>query len=86
MTVHQLPDVGRIEGLKRLASPLNDPVADAVELQYTDRTEQHERHALKMPLMDALYLLRLLEGMSREQDFDRLRRPPGATLPNAGKT
>lgn len=69
-----LPDVGRIEGLNYQPSPLNDPVADKVELQYTDRTQRW--HSVTMPLLDALYLLNMLEELSKARGFESLRREP----------
>ena len=74
MTFHHLPDVGRIEGLVAQDSPLRDPLAMRVEVQYTGRTPPHEWHKVTMPMGSALYLLNLLEAMSREQGCDGLRR------------
>ncbi len=74
MTIHQLPDVGRIQGLVVQDSPLRDPLAMTVEVQYTGRTPPHEWHRVVMPMRSALYLLNLLEAMSREQGCDGLRR------------
>lgn len=74
--MNKLQDVGRIQGVMFQPSPLNDPVAHKVEVQYTDRTQRW--HSLKMPLLDALYLLNMLEAMAKESGFDHLRRaPPG---------
>lgn len=78
MELHRLPDVGRIQGLQLQDSPLRDPAAMRVELQYTDRESTSVWHTLQIPLLDALYLLNLLEAMSQEQGFDHLRRAPGA--------
>lgn len=71
-----LPDVGRIQGLHYQPSPLNDPAADKVEVQYTDRA-QGRWHTVTMPLLDALYLLNMLEELSRARGFDSLRRGEG---------
>lgn len=77
--INALPDVGRIQGLVLQPSPLRDPAAMRVELQYTARTQPTQWHSLQIPLLDALHLLNLLEAMSAEQGFDHLRRgPPSA--------
>jgi len=73
--VKQLPPVGRIQGVSLV--PHIDPAQAKVTLQYTD--PNNEWYETTMPLLDALYLLNLLETMSREQNFDHLRRPPPAT-------
>jgi hypothetical protein len=78
MELHRLPDVGRIQGLTLQDSPLRDPAAMRVELQYTGRESPSEWHALQMPLLDAPYLLNLLQAMSQEQGFEALRRGPGS--------
>ena len=70
--VYLLPPVGRIQGISLI--PDEDPHKAVVELQYTDQNS--EWYESVMPLLDALYLLNLLEAMSREQGFDELRRPP----------
>lgn len=69
-----LPAVGRIQGLHYQQSPLRDPVADTVELQYTDRAQRW--HSVTMPLLDALYLANLLEGLVKSEGFESLRRGP----------
>jgi hypothetical protein len=70
--VNQLPAVGRIQGISVL--PDTDPKKAVVDLQYTDI--KGAWHGVKMSLLDALYLLNLLEGMSKENNFDHLRRDP----------
>jgi hypothetical protein len=75
--VNRLPDVGRIQGVVLQRSALKDPKADKIELQYTDRTPLQKWHSVQMPLLDALYLLNILESLSRDEGFDHLRRPPG---------
>ena len=70
--VKQLPPVGRIQGLSLV--PHADPKQAKVTLQYTDPS--NEWCEITMPLLDALYLLNLLEAMSKEQNLDHLRRPP----------
>lgn len=69
-----LPAVGRIEGVQYLKSPLKDPVADKVEVQYTDQSQRW--HSLTMPALDALYLLNLLEQLAKSAGIDHLRREP----------
>ena len=69
---HLLPSVGRIQSVVLI--PDLDPTKAKVDLQYTDRN--NEWCQVEMPLLDALYLLTLLEGMSREQGLDYLRQPP----------
>lgn len=77
MKVNTLPPVGSIEGLVLKPSGSADPKTHQVELQYTDRTPAKNWHSLTMPLLDALYLLNLLEAASRDHGLDHLRRPPG---------
>lgn len=78
--VKKLPAVGRIEGLQLVLSGTSDPSSHHIEVQYTARTPQAgwapQWHSLEIPLPDALYLLNLLEAMSRDNGFDRLRQPP----------
>lgn len=77
MNINPLPDVARIEGLQLQHSGSADPATHRVEVQYTDRTPGKQLHSLTMPLLDALYLLNLLEAMARDHRFDHLRQPPG---------
>lgn len=74
MNVIKLPDVQSIEGLVLQRSGSADPKTHRVELQYIGRTSQGERHSVTMPLLDALYLLNLLETMAQDEGFDHLRR------------
>lgn len=76
MNVNTLPPVGSIEGLQLKLSGSPDPTTHQVEVQYTDRTPAQNWHSLTMPLLDALYLLNLLEAACREHGFEHLRRPP----------
>jgi len=70
--ITQLPDADRIQGVHLL--PGASPRLTEVALQYSNtRTGWCE---VKMPLMDALYLLNLLEALSKEHGYDTLRRPP----------
>lgn len=73
MTVNNLPLVDRIQGLTYHESTSSDPSAGLVEVQYTDRG--HKRHALKMPVSDALHLLRILEQMVKDEGLESLRDP-----------
>jgi len=70
--VYKLPNVDRIRGIR--LSKGESPQKSTVFLQYTDRN--NEWYETEIPLLDALYLLNLLEGMSREQGYDHLRQPP----------
>lgn len=70
-----LPPVGRIEGLRYLPSESTDTSKGQVEVQYTDPAGSW--FVAKMPVLDALYLLNLLEELSRQARLDHLRRPPG---------
>lgn len=76
MTVHLLPDVGRIEGLVSEIADRSDPAKGRVRLQYTDRTGSWQE--LQLPVLDALYLLNMLEQWSKDEQLDHLRRPPGS--------
>ena len=70
--ITQLPDADRIQGVHLL--PGASPHLTEVALQYSNaRTGWCE---VKMPLMDALYLLNLLEALSKEHGYDALRKPP----------
>lgn len=71
--ITQLPDADRIQGATLI--PGATPQLTSVSTQYTNaRTGRCE---LKMPLLDALYLLNLLEALSADHGYDPLRRPPG---------
>lgn len=71
--ITQLPDADRIQGVQLL--PGESPQLSSVAIQYTNaRTGLCE---LKMPLLDALYLLNVLEALSADHGYDALRRPPG---------
>ncbi|MDT7836477.1 hypothetical protein [Aquabacterium sp. OR-4] len=78
MTVKTLPQVGRIEGVSLLGQG-SDPSRLKVELQYTGPgPDAGTWYSTTMPLLDALYLLNLLEALSQQGGLDHLRRPPGA--------
>lgn len=73
--ITQLPDADRILGVH--ISPGASPRLTEVSIQYTNsRTGWCE---LKMPLLDALHLLNLLEGLAVDHGYDHLRRPPNTT-------
>lgn len=72
MKLNNLPLVDRVQGLSYEPSTSADPGAGIVDLQYTDRTQR--RHSLKMPVADALYLLNLLEQLSKDEGLDHMRR------------
>lgn len=67
----------RIEGLRLLYGQPGQPATHRVGLQYSGPKPAGQLLGLQMPLLDALYLLNLLEQLSRENGFDHLRRPPG---------
>lgn len=70
--ITQLPDADRILGLH--IEPAGSPRLTVVSLQYTNaRTGDCE---VRIPLLDALHLLNLLEAMSANHGYDALRRPP----------
>ena len=72
-SITQLPDADRMEGVSLLAGAT--PQTIQVSIQYRNaRTGWCE---VKMPLLDALYLLNLLEALSADHGYDALRRPPG---------
>lgn len=64
--------IHRIEGLR--LEPHADPAQARVVIQHSDHT--HGWSDIQMGLLDALYLLNLLEAMSAEQSLDHLRKPP----------
>lgn len=70
--IHKLPAVGRIEGV--VLQPDKDPKKSVVFLQYKDPSGG--LHQLDIPLLDALYLLNMLELASKENGYDHLRRDP----------
>lgn len=75
MKTRQVPPVGRVLGLQLL--PLGqDPANHRVVVQYTSPKQPKTANCLEMPLLDALYLLNLLEAMSADNRLDHLRRPP----------
>jgi hypothetical protein len=75
MMIHLLPDVGKIEGLRSQPEPATGFPQGLLALQYTDRKGAWQE--LRIPTLDALYLLNLLEQWSTHEDNDLLRRPPG---------
>ena len=61
----KLPDVGRIQGLE---FKLGEPVQKSLcKLQYTG--PEGESYELKIPIIDALYLLNLLRSIERSCGF-----------------
>ena len=75
-----LPAVDRIHGiaLYKEATPKDSYIG----LQYDNRHTEKPLE-LRIPLLDALYLLNLLEKMSGDNGLDPLRRPPPST-PESG--
>jgi hypothetical protein len=55
-----------------------DPSLGSIQVAVLARTTQGdpEEWHLKIPVLDALYLLNVLEAMSRDGRLDHLRRPP----------
>lgn len=71
--ITQLPDADRMEGVSLI--PGATPQTTSVAIQYRNaRTGWCE---VKMPLLDALYLLNALEALAVDHGYDHLRRPPG---------
>lgn len=74
--------ITRVEGAK-LGARSPDPQHTVVQLEvlgYTKPPSSNEAPTawrLTMPLLDALYLLNVLEDLSKNGGFDHLRRPPG---------
>ena len=73
MSIIKLPSVGRIRGISLERD--DDPQKAKITLEYADHTQQLTE--VDIPLLDALYLLNLLEAMSKDENFDHLRQPPG---------
>lgn len=73
MSMVNLPAVGRIEWLVLDGAASAAPADRVVEVQYTAHTPSETWHSLKMPLLDALYLLNLLAEMSKREGLDHLR-------------
>ncbi len=68
-----LPPVGRIQGA--MLDRHGTPKESFVHVQYeSPHTKQWME--LRIPLLDALYLLNILEAMSAANNLDVLRRPP----------
>lgn len=76
--VVKLPPVDRIEDLQLHDSVSTDQSTHRVEIQYTARTPSGQVwHSLQVPLLDAMYLLNMLEALAQDHGFDHLRHPPG---------
>lgn len=71
--ITQLPDADRMEGIALHPGPT--PQTTHVSIQY--RNSHTGWCEVKMPLLDALYLLNQLEALSADHGYDPLRRPPG---------
>ncbi len=69
--------IERIEGLS-LAGHAPEPKNGLVQVNALVRTPQGQSQQthLEVPLLDALYLLNMLEAMSKDANLDHLRRPP----------
>ncbi|MEQ9248655.1 MAG: hypothetical protein RLO21_21975 [Nitratireductor sp.] len=63
--LNRLPDVGRIRGA--IFEPGPTPKESSIEVQWSDRSEQW--HALRMPFLDAMYLLNVLKGIQMDTDY-----------------
>ena len=69
--------ISRVDGLSLTGDP-TDPAKQAIQVLVQAHTKPGpDRHMhLKLPLLDALYLLNLLEAMAAENHLDHLRQPP----------
>lgn len=73
LKINNLPAVASMQGVALF--PHEDPKKSWVEAQYIGHN--NEWHTLKIPLLDALYLANLLEGIISDNNLGHLRRPPG---------
>ena len=71
--INNLPEVSRMQGII-LNRPTNNHENWYFEIQYTD--DEDSWHALKIPMLDGLYLLNLLEGAEKEQHLGLWNRKP----------
>lgn len=65
MSVNALPAVDRIQGAVRTEG--FDVKRLSVSIQYTDRSKSW--HELRMPFLDAMYLLNLLKAMQQDVGY-----------------
>jgi hypothetical protein len=72
MPMNTLPPVGRIQGA--VLEQGRTPGQSAVLLQYIDHS--NESCELRIPFLDAMYLLNLLRGMEKDAGFESSNRPP----------
>lgn len=70
--ISKLPAVDRIQGVT--VSPQQDPKASRVSVTYTGHNKR--QYQLELGLMDALYLLNILEDACKRHGLDHLRHPP----------
>jgi hypothetical protein len=70
--VEALPDVGRIQGAQLQPSPVE--AERLVILQYTDH--KGKWFEVKMPFLDAMYLLNLLRQIETDTGYAPLNKPP----------
>ena len=70
--------IQRIEGLSLVGRSL-EPANQQVQVNTLVRTPDGKSQPthLVLPLLDALYLLNMLEAMSADAGLDHLRKPPG---------
>jgi len=71
--ITKLPDVGRISGATLQKS--TTAALSMVVVQYSDLTGS--LFELRMPVLDALYLLNVIEAITEDSGYDHLRRPAG---------
>lgn len=72
MKITQLPDADRILGVQIHQNRTAE--SSSVEIQYQNAVKGV--HSLRLPFLDALYLLNALEQMSLDSGWDARRRPP----------
>ena len=75
--VKQLPIVGRIQGAVLEPGPSHRE--SAVLVQYTDPNK--ELYELRMPLLDAMYLLNVLRAVEHDAGFESQNRQTGRKGP-----
>lgn len=70
-----LPAVGRIQGVQLLGGPaFQDSI---VSIQYSvHNREGFPDHELKIPFLDAMYLLNALREFEKQTGFGGLNQPP----------
>jgi hypothetical protein len=70
-----LPPVGRIQGVSLTGGPAFQDSVVTVEYS-THNREGYGDHELKIPFLDAMYLLNILRDLEKTTGFDKLNPPP----------